>query len=179
MVTKKYNKKAEWINNLTRELEGLEEGPKAEINIDLLKTTQKISNGKTPGNNGIHGFWLKKFTNICDRLALEMNRYLQRAHVPEWMTKGKKKLIDSKGTVPNNYRPMTCLPMIWKILAAHIIEEIYNLLFLREKEKMSQWIQRHNRVTLHRSSSSSSHHAISTDIPDPLSPPFSIVHCFR
>ena len=35
---KKHNKKAEWINNMTREL-GLEEGPNAEIHTDLLKTT--------------------------------------------------------------------------------------------------------------------------------------------
>ena len=39
----KHNEKAEWINNMTRELEGLEEGPKAEIHIDLLKTTLKKS----------------------------------------------------------------------------------------------------------------------------------------
>ena len=42
---KKHYEKAEWINNTTRELEGLEEGPKAEIHKDLLKTTlEKISN---------------------------------------------------------------------------------------------------------------------------------------
>ena len=35
---KKHNRKAEWINNMTKELEGLEEGPKAEIHIDLLKS---------------------------------------------------------------------------------------------------------------------------------------------
>ena len=29
------------VNNMTRELEGLEEGPKTEIHIDLLKTTLK------------------------------------------------------------------------------------------------------------------------------------------
>ena len=39
MATKKHNENAEWINNITRELEGLEEGPKTEIHIDLLKTT--------------------------------------------------------------------------------------------------------------------------------------------
>ena len=38
---KKHNEKVEWINNMTRELEGLEEGPKAKIHIDLLKTTLK------------------------------------------------------------------------------------------------------------------------------------------
>ena len=29
-----------------------------------------------------------------------------------------------KGTAPNNYRPMTCLPMMWKILTAQISVEI-------------------------------------------------------
>ena len=32
----KHNEKAEWINNMIIELDGLEEGPKAEIHIDLL-----------------------------------------------------------------------------------------------------------------------------------------------
>ena len=44
----KYNEKAEWINNMTRELEGLEESPKADIHLDLLKTTQKYQTGKRP-----------------------------------------------------------------------------------------------------------------------------------
>ena len=44
---KKNNIKAEWINNMTRELEGLKEGPKAEIYIDLFKTTvKKYQTGK-------------------------------------------------------------------------------------------------------------------------------------
>ena len=94
---KKHNENAEWINDLTRELEGLEEGPKMEIHIDLLRTTLKrISNWKAPGHDGIHGFWFKKFTSIHDRLALEMNRCLQDAQVPEWMTKGKTTLIQKK-----------------------------------------------------------------------------------
>ena len=54
---KKHNEKAEWINNMTRELEGHERGPKAEIHTDLLKTTlKKISYWKTLGHDGIHGF---------------------------------------------------------------------------------------------------------------------------
>ena len=57
-----------------------------------------------------------------------MNRCLQDAQVPGWMTKGKTTLIQkdpSKGTAPNNYRPITYLPMIWKILTTQISEEIY------------------------------------------------------
>ena len=57
-----------------------------------------------------------------------MKKYLQRAHVPEWMTKGRTTSIKkgpSRGTATNNYRPITCLPMMWKILTAQIREEIY------------------------------------------------------
>ena len=41
MATKKHNKKAKWFNSMTKELEGLEEGSKAEIHIVLLKTHWK------------------------------------------------------------------------------------------------------------------------------------------
>ena len=101
------NEKVEWMSNTTKEL-GLQENPKAEIHIDLLRTTQKKSNWKTPGHDGIHEIWFKKFTSIHDRRALEMNSCLQWAHVPEWMTKGKTTLIQKdpfKGTAPNNYKP--------------------------------------------------------------------------
>ena len=33
------------------------------------------------------------------------------------MTKGK--------TIPINYRPITCLPMMWKIMTAQMREEIF------------------------------------------------------
>ena len=84
MATKNHNEKAEWINNMTRELE---EAPKAEIHSDLLKTTlKKVSNWKTPGLDGIHVFWFKKFSSIHDRLAAERNKCLQTAYVPEYLT---------------------------------------------------------------------------------------------
>ena len=38
---KKHNKKAERINDMKRELEGLEEGPKVKIHIESLKKTLK------------------------------------------------------------------------------------------------------------------------------------------
>ena len=53
-----------------------------------------------PGHDRIHGYWFKKFTSIHERLALEMNRCLQRAHVPKWMT--KRRTIDPKGPKQRN-----------------------------------------------------------------------------
>ena len=79
---------------MTRKLKGFEEGLKAEIHSDLFKMTlKKISNRKTPGYDGIHDFWFKKFTSIHKRLALEMNKPLQTAHIPKWMTKERTTLI--------------------------------------------------------------------------------------
>ena len=139
---------------MTRELKWCKEGMKAEIHIDLLKTTIKILNWKMPGHDGIHGIWLKKFTSIHDRLSLERNRCLQIAHVPEWMTKRRTILIKmdaSKGTTPNNYRPIPDLPMMWKILTVQIREEIYSSLTSHELFLEEQKCCCCSRVTLHRS----------------------------
>ena len=38
-----------------------------------------------------------------------------------------------KGNAAENYRPITCLPLMWKLLAGMIAEETYNYL---EREKL-------------------------------------------
>ena len=68
---------------------------------------KKIPNCKTPGLDGIHGFWFNKFTSIHDRLAIEMNIYVQEADIFEWMTKGKTTLIQkdqTKRTAPKQLK---------------------------------------------------------------------------
>ena len=151
----------EWINNITRELEVLEEGPKAEIHTDLHKATlKKISNRKTPGHEGIRDFWFKKSTSNNDRLALERNKCIQKAHVPEWMSKGKTTLIQkgpNKRTALSNKLQTHNLP-------TNDVENINStnkgrdLLFANKTrfvswgtERVLQRIQRHTRITLQRS----------------------------
>ena len=114
IATKNHNEKAKCINNMSKKLEGLQEGLKVEIHINLLKKTLKVSNWKTPRHDGIYGFWFVKFTSIHERLALEMNRCLQGTHVPEWMTILIQK-DPSKWIFPNKYRPVS---MMGKILTA-------------------------------------------------------------
>ena len=61
-------------------------------------------------------------------LTSTRNEWLQRAHVPEWITKERTTLIQkdpNNGTASNNYRPITCLLIMWKILTAQIKEETY------------------------------------------------------
>ena len=51
--------------------------------------------------------------------------------LPEWMTHGQKD--PRKGNTSDNYRPITCLPLMWKLLTRVIADEMYNYL---EQEKI-------------------------------------------
>ena len=48
--------------------------------------------------------------------------------VPSWMTRRRPSLLQkdkSKGNVASNYRPITCLPLMRKLLAVVIADQIY------------------------------------------------------
>ena len=78
-------------------------------------------------------FGFKNFTSIHDRLATEVNKRIQKTEIPEWLTKGKTTLIQKvplKETDLANYRPKTCLPIIYKILTGQ--SKIYYSLISRE-----------------------------------------------
>ena len=68
--------------------------------------------------------------NACRKLSY-LNGWPQRR--PLWFKKDPL-----KGPAPNNYRPITCLPMIWKILTAQIREIYYSSIsreiFLEEQK---------------------------------------------
>ena len=160
MATKKHDEMAERINNITREQKGLEAGPKSETHVDFLKSTLKrIPNWKIPGHNRMYGFWFKKLTSILDRQALERNKCLKGAQIPDWMTKEKdhtdlkwtnqrnssKQLQtdnlptnDEENTYSTNKRKYLLLPNKLQIVPWR-------------RERMPERIQRHSRVSLHRS----------------------------
>ena len=84
-----------------------------------------------------------------------MNRCLKETDTPEWITKGKTILIQKdprKGIAPNKYRPIMCLPILWKILMVQI-KEIYNSLISRrllpEEQKGSHKGTRETRELLY------------------------------
>ena len=151
-MAKQYDKR------IRRGRRGIEKGNTHRFTQNDSKT---ISNVKMPGHDGIHVFWFEKSIFIHKRQALEMNRCLQVAHVPKRMTKRKTILIQknpSQGTAPNNYRTITWLPIIWKILTTQIREEIYCSLTSRglfpEEQRGGCKESRGTVVTLHRSAHS-------------------------
>ena len=60
---------------------------------------------------------------------------------PKLMTLGKTVLcqkVSSKGNAVNNYRPISCLPLIWKLMTGTIAESIYNFLDVNDKLPVEQ-----------------------------------------
>ena len=59
-----------------------------------------------------------------------------REDIPKWMALGKTVLCQkdpSKGSVVDNYRPISCLSLIWKLMRGTIAESIYNFFNINDK----------------------------------------------
>ena len=86
-----------------------------------------IPNWKSPCPDLVQGFWLKNFSSLHERVRLQLKECLDSGFVPSWLTRGKSLLQKdkSKGDVASNYRPITYLPLMWKLLRGVIADQIY------------------------------------------------------
>ena len=90
-----------------------------------------MPNWKAPGPDFDQGFWLKNFKNIQEGLRRTLEKCQENGNVPMWMTKEGTILMQKdkeKGNSASNYRPTTCLPLVWKLLTGVIAEENYGFL---------------------------------------------------
>ena len=108
----KYNEKAEWINNMRKELAGLEEHRKAEIYIDLLKTTLKnikLENAKPLWNT----WFLVQGIHLHSRHTSTRNEQMLTRSTRTRMDDQRKDHIDpigpKQGNCPKQLIPITCL----------------------------------------------------------------------
>ena len=102
---------------------------------DVRMGIRKMSNWKAPGPDGVRGFWFKKFVSVHEAMRKALQMCLDEGSVPEWLVKGRTVLIQkdpSKGTTVGNYRPIACLPMMWKLLTGIFVDKIYDHLLLND-----------------------------------------------
>jgi hypothetical protein len=94
-----------------------------------------MKNWKAAGPDQVHAFWLKELDSLHVRIAEQLQSVLD-TEIPEWLGKGRTVLIikdKEKGPVVENYRPITCLPTMWKLLTSIVSEEMYHHL---EEQKL-------------------------------------------
>lgn len=74
-----------------------------------------------------------------------MQCLLEEGNPPAWMTRGRTVLIlkdPAKGNAASNFRPITCLPIVWKIMTSILGDSVYKHLdeqeFLPAEQKGCQ-----------------------------------------
>ena len=95
-----------------------------------------MANWKSACSDLVQGFWLKNFSSLHERVRLQLKDCLDSGFVPSCLTRGRTSLLQkgkSKDNVASNYRPITCLPLMWKLLTCAIADQIYEHL---DQEKL-------------------------------------------
>ena len=94
----------------------------------LKKILGRMPNWKSPSPDLVQASWLRNFSSFHERVRLQLKECLDSGFVPNWLTRGRTSLLQrdkSKGNVASNYRPITCLPLLWKLLTGVIADRIY------------------------------------------------------
>ena len=84
-----------------------------------------MANWRAASPDLVQGYWFKM---IHTRLQEYMQDSICQGNVPEWMIIGRRVLIQkdpAKVNQASNYRPIACLPIIWKLLTEIMGEKLY------------------------------------------------------
>ena len=123
-----HKKDAKWLQDLRSEV-NVKKQEKIDIATgSLKKILGRMPNWKSPCPDLVQRFWLKSFNSLHERVRLQLKECLDSGFVPSWLTRGRTSLLQkdkSKGNVASNYRPITCLPLMWKLLTGVIANQIY------------------------------------------------------
>ena len=124
-----HNTDAEWIQNLELKTGNHQWTP---ISVTEVTTaTSKMGNWKSPGVDEVTNFWLKKLPSTHSHLAAAYNDIIEDpSKIPRWLTEGKTILLpkNSNTADPKNFRPITCLPTMYKALTSILTERLYEYL---------------------------------------------------
>lgn len=76
-----------------------------------------MANWKAAGPDLVQAYWFKKLTRLHSRLQLYLQDCVSQGNVPKCMVRRRRVLKSPlNGTLVNNYRPITCLPITQKLL---------------------------------------------------------------
>ena len=125
-----HNENVEWLKQLDNDTKDVPKQVDVKFEIDLLKQKiKKMPNWKGPGPDGVQGYWLKNLTCLHEQITFQLDECLQQGTVPDWMTTGRTLLClkdPKQGCLVSNFRPITCLPLMWKLLTGVLAEELYH-----------------------------------------------------
>ena len=128
-VEKRHNEEASWLGEVKGRMDSVREQGEVAVSVDdVVAGIRKMANWKAPGPDGVRGFWFKRFRSLHRVIAESLQGCLDSGGVPDWIVKGRTVLIQKdhpRGPVASNYRPIACLPLMWKLLTGIFAEKLY------------------------------------------------------
>ncbi|XP_045474950.1 uncharacterized protein LOC123680878 [Harmonia axyridis] len=125
---KSHNSKANWIEGEKKEHYNLAEMPSIIVTEDeVTATIKRMKNWTAAGIDSVHNYWWKSLPSTHTALARLINEALENPNsIPKHFTHGVTYMIPKKGdpTIPDSYRPITCLPSAYKIITSTIGQKI-------------------------------------------------------
>ena len=87
---KEDERNAEWLRELRAEKDNMKQND-ININTEMIKEqVKKIPSWKSPGPDGVQGYWLKKSRALYERIAKPMDNIINnREDITKWMTLGE------------------------------------------------------------------------------------------
>ena len=129
-VEKEHDREASWLGEIREEMSRIQTMDDVVVDIEgVKKGIRKMTNWKAPGPDMVRGFWFKKLTSLHLVLTDALKGLVMSGEVPDWMVKGRTVLIQkdpAKGKVAKNYRPIACLPLMWKLLTGIFADKVYD-----------------------------------------------------
>lgn len=110
-----------WVETIERACAQITPMPNIVITRDdVTSAVRPLANWKSPGPDKLQNYWLKWLPSAHARLAYQFQEALDTGSLPNFMTTGVTHLLYKSGstTDPKNYRPITCLPTIYKLLTS-------------------------------------------------------------
>lgn len=138
-----HNREAEWIHSEIARSQFVQDMEFDDIDDKELQCIiNKTHNWKAAGIDGIHNYWLKKLVVVHNKLAKQITDIIKGvSSLPEFLSKGRTFLLPKNNNTedPSQYRPITCLPTLYKIITSVIANRIYKHLeqfnILSEEQK--------------------------------------------
>ena len=89
---------------------------------DVAEALRTTLNWKAPGRDQIPHFWLKQLTATHRHIAAIFNKLIEEDQISDWLMAGVTFLIPKNENTenPKNYRPVTCLPTMYKLITSVI-----------------------------------------------------------
>ena len=129
---KEFNSDAEWIKDQEEANANINQQEWQDITLEELQTAlAKSQKWKSPGLDMIPNFWLNSFTNTHDALVNAYSDIMNNPeNAPQWFSQGITYLLakTEETNNPKNYRPITCLTTMYKLLTSIITNRMYEFL---------------------------------------------------